>query len=275
MLIDGKQIAAEILQDLKIRVENLKKREVFPKLAVVLMGDEESSAIYVRQKELKAKEIGATLEIFKFDETVTNNEVETLVKKLDADLKIHGIILQRPAPKQIEIEKLEQLISSTKEVDGFGTNPIYEVPVAQAVLLLLKKTCEKKDFLDWLGSKKIVVLGKGQTAGGPIINLLRKKGLSPTVIDSKTANKDSLLQNADIIISAVGKQNIINSSSIKKGVILIGVGMHMEKGKLCGDYREKEISDIASFYTPTPGGVGPVNVSMLLKNLIEAAEKSS
>lgn len=275
MLIDGKQIAAEILQDLKSRVENLKKRGVFPKLAVVLMGDEESSAIYVRQKELKAKEIGATLEIFKFDETVTNNEVETLVKKLDADLKIHGIILQRPAPKQIEIEKLEQFISSAKEVDGFGTNPIYEVPVAQAVLLMIKKTCGKKEFFNWLGSKNIVVLGKGQTAGGPIINLLTKKGLSPTVIDSKTVNKDSILQNADIIISAVGKQNIINSSNIKKGVILIGVGMHMEKGKLCGDYREKEISDIASFYTPTPGGVGPVNVSMLLKNLIEAAEKSS
>lgn len=275
MLIDGKQIAAEVLQDLKSRVENLKKRGVFPKLAVVLMGDEKSSAIYVRQKELKAKEIGATVEIFKFDETVTNNEVETLVKKLNADLKIHGIILQRPTPKQIEIEKLEQLISSNKEVDGFGVNPTYEVPVAQAVLLMIKKTCGKKEFLNWLGSKNIVVLGKGETAGGPIINLLTRKGFSPTIIDSKTINKDSLLQNADIVISAVGKQNIINSSNLKKGAILIGVGMHMEKGRLCGDYREKEIANIASFYTPTPGGVGPVNVSMLLKNLIEATEKSS
>jgi methylenetetrahydrofolate dehydrogenase (NADP+)/methenyltetrahydrofolate cyclohydrolase len=143
------------------------------------------------------------------------------------------------------------------------------------VLLILKyaftKQRTKQLFSDWLKSKKITVLGTGETAGQPITNYFRKYGITPIVIDSKTQNKNSLMKDADIIISAVGK-TIINSSNIKKGVILIGVGMYTENGKLYGDYSGEEIKNIASFYTPSPGGVGPVNVAMLLKNLIESAE---
>ncbi len=117
----------------------------------------------------------------------------------------------------------------------------------------------------------MAVLGTGETAGGPIINYFREYGIVPAVIDSKTQDKVSLLKEADIIISAVGK-TVINPSDIKKGVILIGVGMHTKEGKLYGDYNEEEIKNIASFYTPVPGGVGPVNVAMLLKNLVESAE---
>jgi methylenetetrahydrofolate dehydrogenase (NADP+)/methenyltetrahydrofolate cyclohydrolase len=129
----------------------------------------------------------------------------------------------------------------------------------------------KQLFSDWLKSKKMAVLGTGETAGQPIINYFRDYGIEPLIIDSKTQNKESLLKGADIIISAVGKK-VINPSDIKKGVILIGVGMHTKDGKLYGDYNEEEIKNIASFYTPVPGGVGPVNVSMLLKNLVESAE---
>ncbi len=275
MIIDGKHISSKILESLKAEVEELKQKGITPTLAVILIGDEKSSIAYVKQKELKAKEIGAQIEIFRFDESVTNAEIRTLIKRLDKDTKIHGIILQRPAPKHIEIDSLEDFISSKKEVDGFGNHPIYPVPVAEAVLLLLEDVYLKQNtknlFSDWLKSKKVVVLGKGETAGQPIINCFREYRITPTVIDSKTQDKDSLMKEADIIISAVGK-TIINSSDIKKGVILIGVGMQTKDGKLYGDYNEEEIKDIASFYTPTPGGVGPVNVVCLMKNLVESAE---
>ncbi|MCL5435028.1 MAG: bifunctional 5,10-methylenetetrahydrofolate dehydrogenase/5,10-methenyltetrahydrofolate cyclohydrolase [Patescibacteria group bacterium] len=277
MKIDGKSIASIILESLKAEVQDLKEKEIVPTLAVILIGDEKSSAAYVRQKELKAKEIGARIEIFRFNESVANSEIETLIIKLDEDTKIHGIIIQRPAPKHIEIDSLEDSISSEKEVDGFGKYPIYPVPVAEAVLLILEdvyiKQKAKNLFPNWLKSKKMAVLGTGETAGGPIINYFREYGTEPVVIDSKTESKDSLMKEADIIISAVGK-TIINSSNIKKGVILIGVGMHMKDSKLHGDYNEEEIKNIAGFYTPTPGGVGPVNVAMLLSNLVEACQNS-
>ncbi len=275
MIIDGREIAKQILERLKLRVEKIKEKGITPKLAVILMGDEKSSVTYVRQKELKAKEIGAKTQIFRFGQNVGEAKIKQLVKKLDADKSIHGVILQRPAPKSIDAEKLEELISPQKEVDGFGKHPIYPVPVAQAVFLLLKKTyeslSENAPFQQWVKLKNTVILGKGETAGQPIINHLIKLGVEPLIIDSKTQDKDSLLKKADIIISAVGK-TIINSANIKKGAILIGVGMHTENGKLCGDYDEENIKGIASFYTPTPGGVGPVNVAMLLQNLVDAAE---
>jgi len=128
-------------------------------------------------------------------------------------------------------------------------------------------------FISWLHNQKIVVIGKGATGGAPILKYLRKLNTHPTLIDSKTPNPTTLTQKADIIISAVGKPNIINSSPIKKGVILIGVGIYRgEDGKLHGDYDESDIEKIASYYTPTPGGVGPINVAMLMKNLLNAVK---
>jgi methylenetetrahydrofolate dehydrogenase (NADP+)/methenyltetrahydrofolate cyclohydrolase len=277
MIINGREIADQILEDLKLSVQDLKDKDITPALAVILIGDEKSSTAYVKQKELKATAIGAKVDIFRFGKSVTNKEIETLIKKLDKDEKIHGIILQRPAPKQIDVDRLENFISPQKEVDGFGKSPSFPVPVAQAVIIMIEdayiSSNESESFFDWLNSKKIAVLGKGETAGQPIINLLRKNKTEPIVIDSKTPDKETLIKQADIVISAVGKATAIKASDIKKGVILIGVGLsNNSEGKLSGDYDEEEIKDIASFYTPTPGGVGPVNVAMLLENLVDAAE---
>ena len=277
MKIDGREIAKQILKDLKLRVEKLKEKGITPTLGVILIGEEKSSLVYIKQKELKAKEIGAQTEIFRFAESVTNKKIESLILKLDKDTKIHGIILQRPVPKQIAIDRLENLISSQKEVDGFGDHPVFPVPVAKAVLIMIRhayeNTNEKTLFWDWLKTKRITVLGKGETAGQRIINLLRKKGINPVVIDSKTPDRNKLIKQADIVISATGKVDAVKSSDIKPGVILIGVGLANDlEGKLHGDYNEEEIKDIASFYTPTPGGTGPVNVALLLQNLVEAAE---
>jgi len=279
MIIDGKQISSEILEDLKKRVEKLKEKGITPTLAVILIGDGKSSAIYVRQKEIKAKEIGADPRIFRFAEGVTNEEIEALIKNLDKDSRIHGIILQRPAPANIKVEELEEYISPEKEVDGFGIHSLYAVPVAAAVFRMLgqvyKDLKANEPFIDWLKTKKVVVIGKGETGGKTIINLFRKNGVEPYVVDSKTQNRDAEIKKGDIVVSAVGKREVVTSSCLKKGVILIGVGIFSENGKTRGDYNEAEIKNIASYYSPTPGGVGPVNVAMLMENVVEASENLS
>jgi methylenetetrahydrofolate dehydrogenase (NADP+)/methenyltetrahydrofolate cyclohydrolase len=280
MKIDGRLIASNILSELKTKVSVLKERGVIPTVAVILIGDVKSSNIYVRQKELKAQGIGAATKIFRFNETVANEEIETLIKKLDNDPKIHGIILQRPAPQTIQVKRLEELISPVKEIDGFGKDSLYTVPVAAAVFEILGEIFgnlnEEESFSAWLKSKKIVAIGKGETAGQPIIDYFQKNGVEPTIIDSKTENKSEIIKNADIIISAVGKRGIISIDELKHGVILIGVGLSADDlGKTQGDYNESELEQIAAFYTPTPGGVGPVNVALLLENLVRACESLS
>ena len=167
-----------------------------------------------------------------------------------------------------------------KDVDGFCESTPFDAPVALAVWRILKEVFKQigdQDILleDWVKAKKVAIIGKGQTAGMPIITFFKKKGLPLTIIDSKTDNKSEIIQNADIIISAVGKDSVITKEMIKDDVILLGVGMHRgTDGKMQGDYEEGEISSKASFYTPVPGGVGPVNVAMLLSNLLKAAENN-
>ena len=279
MIIDGRAISSQILEDLKKRVKKLKAKGVTPTLAVILIGDQKASAIYVRQKEIKAKGVGVDPQIYRFEDHITNEEIETLVKKLDKNPKIHGIILQRPAPPQIRVEEIEEFISPVKEVDGFGINSIYAVPVAAATLKMIENAYDNlninEPFIDWLKSKKVVVIGKGETGGKTIIQILRKNGVEPFIVDSKTENKDARIKEGDIVVSAVGKSGVVTGLNLKKGAILVGVGIFSQDGKTRGDYEESEIENIASFYSPTPGGVGPVNVSMLMENVVEASENLS
>jgi methylenetetrahydrofolate dehydrogenase (NADP+)/methenyltetrahydrofolate cyclohydrolase len=279
MIIDGRVISSQILEDLKKRVEKLKAKGVTPTLAVILIGDQKASAIYVRQKELKATQVGIDPQIKRFEDNVTNEKIETLVKNLDKNSNIHGIILQRPAPAHIKVEEIEKFISPIKEVDGFGVNSIYPVPVAAATLKMIENAYQnlgvKLPFIDWLKAKKVIVIGKGETGGKTIIQLLRKNGVEPFIVDSKTENRDKRIKEGDIVVSAVGKSRVVTSSNLKKGAILVGVGIFSENGKTRGDYDTTEIENIASFYSPTPGGVGPVNVSMLMENVVEASENLS
>jgi methylenetetrahydrofolate dehydrogenase (NADP+)/methenyltetrahydrofolate cyclohydrolase len=279
MIIDGRAISTKILENLTKRVEKLRDKGVTPTLAVILIGDQKASAIYVRQKEIKAKEVGVDPQIYRFEDHVTNEEIEALVKKLDKDPKVHGIILQRPAPAQIRVEEIEEFISPIKEVDGFGINSIYPIPVAAATLMMIEDTYENlgivEPFIDWLKTRRVVVIGKGETGGKTIINLFRKNGVEPFIVDSRTENRDQEIKEGDIVVSAVGKSGIVTASNLQKGAILVGVGIFSENGKTRGDYDEAEIANIAAYYSPTPGGVGPVNVSMLMENVVEASENLS
>jgi len=280
MVIDGKQIAQSILDSLKGRVQELEEGGITPHLAVILVGDDESSKAYVRQKELKVNEIGAAITVRRFKSNFSEAELLQLISELNDDPIVHGIIVQRPLPPQIDRNKITEATNSDKDVDGFCENTLFDAPVALAVWRILKEIHrtsgdQELSLEDWVKSKNIAIIGKGQTAGMPIIKFFDRKNLPLDVIHSKTEDKNEKIKNADILITAVGKENVVKGEMLKSGTILLGVGMGRgEDGKIHGDYNEEDVSTSAGFYTPVPGGVGPVNVAMLLSNLLKAAENN-
>jgi len=271
MIIDGKEIAEKILTHLSGDVTHQKEKGVTPILAVILIGNDPSSESYVKQKEKTAQKIGADLHIIRYGQTVTKHEIQEKIIELNTDPKIHGIIIQRPIPKHIQDETLLNSINPEKDVDGFVPGSPFDVPVAKAITHILESIPNIE-----LKKKHIVVIGRGETAGKPIACYFLVNGYSLSVIHSETKPEErkELLKQADIIISCVGKPNTVLSDEIQRGVILISVGIHRgQDEKLHGDYDEPSIASIASYYTPTPGGVGPINVACLMENLVKAAMK--
>ncbi|HVZ59031.1 MAG TPA: bifunctional 5,10-methylenetetrahydrofolate dehydrogenase/5,10-methenyltetrahydrofolate cyclohydrolase, partial [Patescibacteria group bacterium] len=250
---------------------------ITPHLAVVLIGDDASSHAYVRQKELKMQQIGGIVTTHRFQSDFTQEKLVTLIEELNKDATVHGIIIQRPLPPHIDKDLISTITAQEKDVDGFKTDSPFAPPVALAVWRILKEIHAQSNtddqFETWLKNNKIALIGKGVTAGQPIIHFLTKRHIPFTVISSQTDNREDLIRKATIIISAVGKPHVITPEMISPGVILIGVGMFKgDDGKMHADYEEEETEPKASFYTPVPGGVGPVNVAMLLSNVIKAAE---
>lgn len=297
MKIDGRKIASEIYEDLKIKVGKLTGQGIVPQIAVILIGDDPASISYITQKKKWSKLIGVKFSLFKYPSTIENGELLRIVKRLNNDSQVHGIIIQRPVPIQIDKQKIINAINPEKDIDGFRIDSPYDVPVAKAVIRVLHEIYSSSDgrhrrpesrsnssqlanarsnnnFVDWLRKKSITILGRGETAGGPIIRYLQKIGLQPQIITSQTVNPDKILKTSDIVISAVGKRGVIKPEFLKKKVILLGVGMFKETdGKLHGDYLTSEIKPLTSFYTPVIGGVGPINVAFLIDNLVKAAER--
>ena len=283
MIINGKAIAQDLLRKLKKDIDLLKQRGILPTLAIILVGKNPESLSYIRQKERTAKQIGAELRVIKYELEITKDTVQKQITELNADPLIHGVIIQRPLPTQLQDKKLLNSINPYKDVDGFVSGSKFQVPVALTVEKILQEISKSKEqkakskrnnqkaYDNWIKRQNIVVIGRGETAGKPITDYLIQQGCNVSVCHSQTSEKEKrrALTHADIIISCVGKQGIITPNEIKKGVILISVGIWRDsEGKLHGDYEEDDIKKIASFYTPTPGGVGPVNVACLLENLV-------
>lgn len=261
MKIDGKAIAQELLAGLEARVRALAARGVTPTLAVIQVGDDAGSAAYIRQKQKAADTIGARLIHKKFPADTAVHQVNGTIQQCNNDASVHGLIIQRPIPKGLILVD----VVPQKDVDGFLPNSPYPVPVAAAVIKILDSVNNRYN------EKSFVVIGRGETAGKPIAEALRKKGCTVTTVHSQTSRPDETIKTADIVISCVGKPNVVRRDNVKKGVVLIGVGIWRdETGKLRGDYEEGDIADVACAYTPTPGGVGPVNVACLMLNLINA-----
>lgn len=287
MRVDGREIAQEIFNDLRIRVRKLKEKGIIPHLHIITLTTDLASQAYVGQKKLKGGEIGAKITVENLSSDTKTDELLSKIEKLNNDRNVHGIIIQRPLPSHIEEKKIAEVINPKKDVDGFHPDSKFSPPIAEAVLKILEKIYKRiistrillvslvqgVSFAKWLKSKNITVVGRGVTAGTPIIKTLVKIGVQPLTVASQTENREKILKKADIIICAVGKPNVLKREDIKNGTILIGVGMSKGKdGKFHGDYEEDDIKNIASFYTPTPGGVGLVNVAMLLSNLIKSTE---
>jgi len=279
MILSGHTIAEKLYTELEKRVEKLKEKNIMPHLVVFLIGEHPASVAYVTLKQKKGEEIGAKVTILRFKTNVTTDELLKKINLLNDDPYVHGILIQRPLPEQIDVAKLELATDPQKDVDGFHPDSPYTLPLPLAVMKILKviytqNKSKPLSFEKWLQKQNIVLLGKGPTGGRPIIEYLKKLNIKPQLIDSKTKNPKQILKQADIIVSTVGKENTVKPEDLKKGVILISVGINRgEDNKLHGDYDDEKIKDIASYYTPTPGGVGPVNVAMLMANLLNATER--
>lgn len=285
MKIDGKALAAEIINDLEREIKRLKQTGTTPRIAIVTLGPEASWEAYVKQKIKLAETLDIQTQLINLEDA-NQEELLKLIHELNNDPKVHGIIVQRPFPEHIDNEIIVNAVSPEKDIDGFRNDSKFEVPVWLAVRRILEEVDSQTNRgstpavlqgveppLSWLQNKTIAVVGKGITAGTPTISGLKKLGSNPIVVSRSTENPSEELQKADIIISAVGK-TVIKPEDLKRGVVLIGIGLHRgEDGKLHGDFRENEIEDIASFYTPSPGGVGPINLAFLFSNLIKAAKK--
>lgn len=270
MRVDGKALAEKILDELVPKVTSLKQQEITPTLAVIQVGDDPASMAYIRQKRKAADVIGAKLIRANLESGIRNQELKAIIDRYNHDPLVHGIIVQRPLTEHLYAEN----ILPSKDVDGFLTNSPYVVPVASAVMAILEQVTGPGPVKKQGQAPSIVVIGRGETAGKPIADLLIKKGYKVTIVHSQTKNPNEIISGADIIISCVGKPNVVRRDNLKKGAILLSVGIFRDsEGKLHGDYEEDEIKDIASFFTPTPGGVGPVNVACLMANLVKAASK--
>lgn len=277
MELSGRVLAETVLDDVKKRMLRLADLETIPELAIVTVGGEEAWLSYVSQKLKTAERLGIKTQ---FTNLSGENEQELLntIQTLNDQKNVHGIIVQRPIPKSFNRKKVIDSIAPLKDIDGFRDDSIYIVPVLLAIQRFIREAygvLTASDLEKVLVNQSILVAGKGETAGGPAIEWLQSIRAKFSVLDSKTTNPKDLIKNADLILCATGKSSVIKPEYLKKGVILIGIGTHKEDGKLKGDYSVDEIKDIAKVWTPTPGGVGPLNLSYLFQNLITAAEKQT
>ncbi len=284
MKIDGRLLSAEILGKLKKEIKSL-KFSVPPHLAVIWVGSDSSSLSFIRQKQLAAKQIGAKISLIHFRKTPEYTKIARILLQIATDKSIHGMIIQRPFPPTLSADTLNVRIPIFKDVDGFLPKSAFDPPVGMAVFKILSEVYYRhlthiqkpiddypKSLISYLKNKKIVQIGRGETAGKPIAQILNTMKLNFIILNSQSQNRDEYLNQADIVISAVGKSQIITPDQVKPNCILIGVGIHKEKGKLTGDFDENEFKDQVLFYTPTPGGVGPVNVACLMQNLVSACK---
>ena len=276
-ILDGKAISQKIKEGLKKEVEELKQNGVIPKLAVIMVGEDSSSKIYVRNKSIACDQIGIEYEEYLLNENTTMKELLELIYKLNKDDSINGILLQSPIPRGLDINEAFKAIEPKKDVDGFNPCNVGKLCLGQDSFV----SCTPFGIIKLLEEyginiegKEAVVVGRSNIVGKPMMQCLLNKNATVTICHSKTIKLERATKKADILVVAVGKPKFITSEMVKEGAIVVDVGINRgEDGKICGDVDFEEVSKIASYITPVPGGVGPMTIAMLMHNIVKATKQ--
>ena len=275
-LIDGKAISAEIQAEIALEVQDLKKKGIVPGLAVVLVGNDPASKTYVGRKEKACAAVGIYSEKYALPETTHQDELFELVNRLNHKKEIHGILVQLPLPDGLDEKSIIETIDPWKDVDAFHPSNVGRIMIGDHRFL----PCTPAGIMELLRREKIavagkncVVVGRSNIVGKPMAMLLMHANGTVTICHSKTQNLSEVCRRADILVAAVGKPKFITADMVKPGACVIDVGMDRdENNKLCGDVDFENVSKIASYITPVPGGVGPMTIAMLLRNTLTAAK---
>ena len=276
-LLDGKTMSNELREKLALRVENLKARGVTPGLAVILVGEDPASQIYVKNKGLGCAQVGMHSVTIRLPETTTQQELETQIDQLNGDASIHGILVQLPLPAGLDEAAALARIAPEKDVDGFHVVNAGKLFTGQKGVV----ACTPKGAMEMirrtgidLSGKEAVVVGRSNIVGKPMAMLLLQQNATVTMCHSRTQHLAEHTRRADVLVAAVGKPRFITADMVKPGAIVIDVGINRVDGKVVGDVDFDAVKEVASWITPVPGGVGRMTITMLLENTVEAAERT-
>lgn len=277
-MIDGKQISQSLKDELKEEVAGLKAEGKNCCLAVIQVGNDPASSVYVGNKKKACAYIGIESRSYELPEETTEEELLALIDRLNADSSIHGILCQLPLPKHMDEDKVMQAISPDKDVDGFHPQNVGALVIGQEGFV----SCTPAGIIELLHRSNIsiegrhcVVVGRSNIVGKPMSLLMLRENATVTICHSKTANLKEICREADILIVAIGKPQFITAEYIKEGAVVIDVGIHRDaNNKLCGDVKFDEVAPHTAAITPVPGGVGPMTIAMLMKNCVEAMKRS-
>ena len=276
IILDGKETARKIRENLKEKVKKLEERKITPKLAVIMVGNDNASKIYVKNKSKACEELGIDYEEINMGEDTTQDQLLNTIKKLNNRKDIHGILLQSPIPDSLDINEAFRTILPEKDVDGFNPINVGRLVLGQETFISctpfgIIKLLEEYNIP--IEGKNAVIIGRSNIVGKPMLHCLLNKNATVTICHSKTKKLEEITRRADILIVAIGKAKFITQDMIKPGAVVIDVGINRnEQGKVCGDVDFDNVEKIASYITPVPGGVGPMTISMLMTNVIKAAK---
>ncbi|MEG1613306.1 MAG: bifunctional methylenetetrahydrofolate dehydrogenase/methenyltetrahydrofolate cyclohydrolase FolD [Clostridia bacterium] len=278
MIIDGKSLSQKIREGLKLDVEALKKQGKKVGLAVILVGDDSASQVYVRNKINACAELGIESFSYRYPSDIDEITIMDKVTELNLRDDVSGILCQLPLPKHLDEKKILANISSKKDVDGFCAEQVGLLSLGTPDLV----SCTPQGIIELIKStgvsivgKNAVVIGRSNIVGKPMFNLLLQESATVTICHSKTQNLQEVCSRADILVAAIGKAKFVTSDFVKQGAVVIDVGMNRdENGKLCGDVDFENVKEKCGFITPVPGGVGPMTITMLMKNTIKSASRN-
>ena len=276
-LINGKELAKKIRGELKLEVDNLRKDGIIPKLAVIMVGNDKASEVYVRNKSKACNEIGIEFEEFLLDSNIKQEELIELIKKLNNRKDVHGILLQSPIPEHLNIREAFDTIDYRKDVDGFNPINIGKLAIGEDAFVSCTPYGVVKMLEEYnipIEGKRAVIIGRSNIVGKPLIQCLLNKNATVTICHSRTKNIDEITKEADILIAALGKPKFVKENMVKENAVVIDVGINRnEEGKLVGDVDFENVSKKVSYITPVPGGVGPMTIAMLMNNVVKAAKQ--